>query len=140
MEMQEYRQNNEAVLLFDGVCNLCNSSVQFILKHEKNQNLTFAAIQSEAGKRLLAEHYINPIQTNSVILIKSGQVYTQSDAILKLTQFLNFPYSLGRILFVVPKSIRNFFYKNVARNRYRWFGKRDSCMIPTPQLRNRFLE
>jgi predicted DCC family thiol-disulfide oxidoreductase YuxK len=140
MEMQEYRQNNEAVLLFDGVCNLCNSSVQFILKHEKNQHLTFAAIQSEAGKRRLAEYNINPIQTNSVILIKSGQVYTQSDAILKITQFLSFPYSLGRILFVVPKSIRDFFYKKVARNRYRWFGKRDSCMIPTPQLRNRFLE
>jgi predicted DCC family thiol-disulfide oxidoreductase YuxK len=140
MEMQEYRQNNEAVLLFDGVCNLCNSSVQFILKHEKNQNLTFAAIQSEAGKRRLAEHNINPIQTNSVILFKSGQVYTQSDAILKITQFLSFPYSLGKILFVVPKSIRDFFYKKVARNRYRWFGKRDSCMIPTPQLKNRFLE
>lgn len=138
--MKHLGQECQPVLLFDGVCNLCNSSVQFILKHEKNQNLKFAAIQSEAGKKLLTHFRLDPNQTNSVILITDNQVYTASDAVLKLMYYLKFPYSSGKILMVVPKVIRDFFYKKVAYNRYNWFGKRESCMIPTPQLRKRFLE
>jgi predicted DCC family thiol-disulfide oxidoreductase YuxK len=140
MEMKDFSQNNDPVLLFDGVCNLCHSSVQFILKNEKNHKLKFAAIQSEAGKRLLNHYHIDPNQTNSVILIADNQVFTEFDAVLKLTVFLKFPYSTGKIMFVVPQTIRNFFYKKVAKNRYNWFGKRESCMIPTPNLRKRFLE
>lgn len=136
----ENLEENEAVLLFDGVCNLCNGSVQFIIKHEKSSVLKFAAIQSEAGQKLLSQYNINPEYTNSVILIKEGKVYTESDAVFKTSQFLKFPFSLGRFLVVVPKPIRNFIYRKVAKNRYRWFGKKDSCMIPTPDLRNRFLQ
>jgi predicted DCC family thiol-disulfide oxidoreductase YuxK len=140
MQMSNLYREYQPVLLFDGVCNLCNSSVQFILKHEKNHNLKFAAIQSEAGEKLLALYRIDPNETNSVILISDDHVYTASDAVLKLTHHLKFPYSLGKIFVVVPKAIRNFFYKKVADNRYNWFGKRESCMVPTPQLKNRFLK
>jgi predicted DCC family thiol-disulfide oxidoreductase YuxK len=140
MGMEKFRGESEPVLLFDGVCNLCNSSVQFILEHEKNEQLNFAAIQSEAGDRLLKSCNFDPNQTDSVILIKDNKVYTASDAVLTLTQFLKFPFSLGKLLLVVPNPIRDFFYKKIARNRYKWFGKRESCMIPTPQLRKRFLE
>jgi predicted DCC family thiol-disulfide oxidoreductase YuxK len=140
MQMKNLGQECQPVLLFDGVCNLCNSSVQFILKHEKNQNLKFAAIQSEAGEKLLTHYRLDSNQTNSVILISENYVYTASDAVLKLTQYLKFPYSSGKILMVVPKTIRDFFYKKVAHNRYNWFGKRESCMVPTPELRKRFLE
>lgn len=133
-------KTEDPVLLFDGVCNLCDGSVKFILRHEKNSDLKFAAIQSEAGQKLLSQKNINPGQIDSVILIKGGKVYTESDAVLNVTKFLRFPYSLCNILRVVPKPVRNFFYKKVARNRYRWFGKRDSCMMPTPNLENRFLK
>lgn len=133
-------KTEDPVLLFDGVCNLCDGSVKFILRHEKNSDLKFAAIQSEAGQKLLSQKNIDPEQIDSVILIKGGKVYTESDAVLNVTKFLKFPYSLCNILRVVPKPVRNFFYKKVASNRYRWFGKRDSCMMPTPNLENRFLK
>ncbi|WP_286166446.1 thiol-disulfide oxidoreductase DCC family protein [Bacillus sp. E(2018)] len=130
----------QAVLLFDGVCNLCNGSVQFILKHEKSEKLKFAAIQSEAGRALLSQYNIDPERTNSVILVIDGVVYTESDAVAKVAEFLRFPYNLGRYMKVVPRQIRNVFYKKVASNRYKWFGQKESCMIPTPDLRNRFLQ
>ena len=133
-------KTEDPVLLFDGVCNLCDGSVQFILRHEKNSDLKFAAIQSEAGQKLLSQNSIDPEQIDSVILVKGGKVYTESDAVLNATKFLRFPYSLCNVLLVVPKPVRNFFYKKVASNRYRWFGKRDSCMMPTPNLKNRFLK
>ncbi|MFG6496151.1 thiol-disulfide oxidoreductase DCC family protein [Fictibacillus sp. UD] len=136
----ENLKGKEAVLLFDGICNLCNSSVQFILKHEKSSVLKFSAIQSEAGQKLLSRYNIDPVHTNSVILIKDGKVYTESDAVFATSQFLKFPFNLGKVLVIVPKPLRNFLYKKVAKNRYRWFGKKDSCMIPTPDLKNRFLQ
>ncbi|MBN3553918.1 thiol-disulfide oxidoreductase DCC family protein [Fictibacillus nanhaiensis] len=128
------------MLLFDGVCNLCNGSIQFILKHEKNSDLKFSAIQSEAGQKLLSQYSIDPEQTNSVILISDGVVYTESDAVAKVAEFLKFPYNLGSYMKVVPRPIRNATYKKVASNRYKWFGQKESCMIPTPDLRNRFLQ
>ncbi|WP_144697186.1 thiol-disulfide oxidoreductase DCC family protein [Fictibacillus phosphorivorans] len=138
--MKSNEEITPAVLLFDGVCNLCNGSVQFILKHEKSEKLKFSAIQSEAGQKLLSQYNINPEQTNSVILICDGVVYTESDAVAKVAEFLKFPYNTGRYMKVVPRQIRNVFYKKVASNRYKWFGQKESCMIPTPDLRNRFLQ
>ncbi|MBH0169087.1 thiol-disulfide oxidoreductase DCC family protein [Fictibacillus sp. 18YEL24] len=129
-----------AVLLFDGVCNLCNGSVQFILKHEKSEKLKFSAIQSVAGQKLLSQYSIDPEQTNSVILISDEVVYTESDAVAKVAEFLKFPYNTGKYMKIVPRQIRNVFYKKVASNRYKWFGQKESCMIPTPDLRNRFLQ
>ncbi|WP_310259049.1 thiol-disulfide oxidoreductase DCC family protein [Fictibacillus barbaricus] len=133
-------RSHEPVLLFDGVCNLCNSSVQFILKHEKEEKLKFAAIQSESGKELLSHHHIDPTRTDSVIFIENDKVYFMSDAVLTLTRYLNFPWSFSKHFLIVPRSFRDFIYKRIAKNRYRWFGKKDSCMIPTPALRKRFLE
>jgi predicted DCC family thiol-disulfide oxidoreductase YuxK len=142
-EVYRVKSNGEitpAVLLFDGVCNLCNGSVQFILKHEKSEKLKFSAIQSEAGQKLLSQYNIDSEQTNSVILISDGVVYTESDAVAKVAEFLKFPYNTGKYMKVVPRQIRNVFYKKVASNRYKWFGQKESCMIPTPDLRNRFLQ
>ncbi|WP_231887831.1 thiol-disulfide oxidoreductase DCC family protein [Fictibacillus phosphorivorans] len=138
--MKSAEEITPAVLLFDGVCNLCNGSVQFILKHEKSETLKFSAIQSAAGQKLLLQHNIDPEQTNSVILINDGVVYTESDAVAKVAEFLKFPYNTGKYLKVVPRQIRNVFYKKVSNNRYKWFGQKESCMIPTPDLRNRFLQ
>ncbi|MBD7964989.1 DUF393 domain-containing protein [Fictibacillus sp. Sa2CUA10] len=142
-EVYRVKSNEEitpAVLLFDGVCNLCNGSVQFILKHEKSEKLKFSAIQSDAGQKLLSQHNIDSEQTNSVILISEGVVYTESDAVAKVAEFLKSPYNMGKYMKVVPRQIRNVFYKKVASNRYKWFGQKESCMIPTPDLRNRFLQ
>ncbi|MBY6037266.1 thiol-disulfide oxidoreductase DCC family protein [Fictibacillus nanhaiensis] len=138
--MENNNNDNGPVLLFDGVCNLCDNSVQFILKHEKNDELRFSAIQSEAGQKLLSDYNIDSEKTDSVIFIHNGQVYAESDAVLHVSSFLKFPFNLGKILLVFPKSWRNFFYKQVAENRYKWFGKKESCMMPTPDVRKRFLE
>ncbi|WP_318243529.1 thiol-disulfide oxidoreductase DCC family protein [Fictibacillus norfolkensis] len=138
--MKSNEEITPAVLLFDGVCNLCNGSVQFILKHEKSEKLKFSAIQSDAGQKLLSQHNIDSEQTNSVILISEGVVYTESDAVAKVAEFLKSPYNMGKYMKVVPRQIRNVFYKKVASNRYKWFGQKESCMIPTPDLRNRFLQ
>ncbi|MBH0161945.1 thiol-disulfide oxidoreductase DCC family protein [Fictibacillus sp. 26RED30] len=140
LDVQKCDEVNGAVLLFDGVCNLCNGSVQFILKHEKSNELKFSAIQSQAGQKLLSHYNMDPAQMNSVILVKDGKIYTESDAVAATSLFLRFPYSLGQYLKIVPRPIRNAFYKKIANNRYRWFGQKESCMIPAPDLRNRFLQ
>ncbi|WNB92398.1 thiol-disulfide oxidoreductase DCC family protein [Bacillus sp. NEB1478] len=138
--MKNVKKSHDLVLLFDGVCNLCNSSVQFILKHEKNEELKFAAIQSESGKELLSRYHIDTAQTDSVIFIENGKVYFMSDAVLTLTRYLRSPWNLSKNFLVFPRPLRDFLYKRIAKNRYRWFGKKESCMIPTPALRKRFLE
>ena len=138
--MKNTEKSHDPVLLFDGVCNLCNSSVQFILTHEKNEKLKFAAIQSESGKELLSRYHIDAAQTDSVIFIENGKVYFMSDAVLTLTRYLKSPWNLSKNFLALPRSIRDFIYKRIAKNRYRWFGKKETCMIPTPALRKRFLE
>jgi predicted DCC family thiol-disulfide oxidoreductase YuxK len=131
---------SKPILLFDGECNLCNLSVQFILKHEKNEELRFAAIQSTAGQEKLAQYNMVRGQLDSVLLIMNGRVYAASDAAILLSDFLKFPWSMGRYLRAVPRPIRNVFYEKIAKNRYRWFGKKDSCMLPSEPLRKRFLK
>jgi predicted DCC family thiol-disulfide oxidoreductase YuxK len=130
----------QPVLLFDGICNLCNSSVQFILKHEKNSELKFAALQSQFGQELLSQYKLTSPKMNSVILVSDGKVYLASDAVIRVCRFLKFPWNLGSVLIVIPRPLRDFFYKKIAKNRYRWFGKKESCMVPSPGRRSRFLE
>ena len=131
--------HNNAILLFDGYCNLCNSSVQFVLKHEKNADLLFTSLQSETGINLLKQYNINPLNLDSLVFIKNNTVYTKSSAALRLTPYLKGLYPLLYALLIVPPFIRNAVYDYVARNRYKWFGKSDSCMMPDKAVVKRFL-
>jgi len=128
-----------AVVLFDGVCNLCNGSIQFIVRRDPNGYFRFASLQSEYGRALLREHGLDEADLFSVILVEDGKAYARSDAALRIARRLAGGWKAAGALRVVPRALRDRVYDLVARNRYRWFGRRDTCMIPTPELRERFL-
>ena len=128
------------IILFDGICNLCNGSVTFILEREKGPAFQFASIQSEAGKELLDWCGLPSNYSQAVVYIENGKVCLGSTAALKIGQKLTFPWSvLSSAGFVVPKFIRDWVYNQIAQHRYQWFGKKDVCMVPTESLRARFL-
>jgi len=130
------------IILFDGVCNLCNNSVNFIIKRDKQNYFLFASLQSDAAKKILlqlnAKNYLNSL--DSVLLIKDNVIYTKSSAALYILKNLNFPYSVFFIFIIFPKFFRDFFYDIIAKNRYKWFGKKDTCMIPTKKILDKFIE
>ncbi len=131
---------NTPVILFDGVCNLCNAAVQFIVKHDPAARFYFASLQSAAGQQLL-QQYALPLQDfNSFILLDGERVYTKSTAALKVAKKLNGPVKMLYGFIIVPAFIRNAVYAFIAKNRYRWFGKKEECMLPTPALQKRFLK
>ncbi|WLR57438.1 thiol-disulfide oxidoreductase DCC family protein [Mesobacillus subterraneus] len=126
------------VILFDGVCNFCDASVQFILNRDPNETFHFASLQSEAGKELLKKYNVRN-DVDSMILIENDKVYYKSSAALRITRHLRGAWKLLYVFMVVPAPIRNIAYDLIARNRYKWFGKKDSCMLPPPNVRKRFL-
>lgn len=128
------------VVLFDGVCNLCSWSVRFILERDPGNYFRFASLQSEAGQRLLREHGLPEDDLFSVILVEDGRAYLRSDAALRIARRLRGGWRLLTAFRVLPRIVRDPLYNLVATHRYRWFGKQDSCMVPTPELRERFLE
>jgi predicted DCC family thiol-disulfide oxidoreductase YuxK len=133
-------EEGKKVILFDGVCNLCNSSVQFVIKRDRKDMFRYTALQSEVGQKMIGERGIDTSQVDSIILIEPGVAYyTKSDAALKIGQSFGGGYALLAIFTWIPKSIRDAIYDFVARNRYKWFGKQESCMIPTPELKAKFL-
>ncbi len=128
------------VVYFDGVCNLCNQAVQVIIKNDKHKKFRFASLQSEAGEKLLSKFQTDKTPPpDSVILSYRGQVFIKSDAALRIARLLGGGWNLLYATIIIPRFIRNAVYDWIARNRYRWFGKKDSCMIPTPELKSRFL-
>ncbi len=127
------------VILFDGVCNLCNSSVQFAIQRDPTGRFNYAALQSAEGQRLLKEHALPLNELYSIVLIKEGKAYQRSRAALEVARGLNGLWPLLYVFIIIPPFIRNGIYNWIARNRYRWFGKKDECMIPTPELKSRFL-
>ena len=127
------------VVIFDGVCNLCNSSVDFLIRHDRGAKLRFAANQGEAGRGILERHGESPDDVATLYLYEDGKLYDRSSAVLRACRHLAFPYRALAGLSIVPRSIRDFVYRWVAERRYRWFGKRDTCRIPTPAERERFL-
>ncbi|QED36957.1 thiol-disulfide oxidoreductase DCC family protein [Antarcticibacterium arcticum] len=132
---------NKKIILFDGVCNLCNNSVQFIIERDKEDVFRFASLQSETGKQLTAERGIDPEAMDSIILIEPGVAYYEkSTAALEISRHLSGGYSNLKYFSILPEGFRNVVYDLIARNRYKWFGKKDECMIPTPELKSRFLE
>jgi predicted DCC family thiol-disulfide oxidoreductase YuxK len=131
----------QKIILFDGVCNLCNGSVQFILKHEKSPIFRFASIQSETGQELLNWCGLPRDYKDAVIYIENKNIYQGSTAALKIGQRLKFPWSMISTMgLLVPKIFRNWVYSQIGTHRYQWFGKRDVCMVPTKELRIRFYE
>ena len=126
-------------IIFDGVCNLCNASVDFLMRKDKKGVFKFASNQSEAGKELLAGEAEGQGEVNTIFFYDEGQLYRRSTAVLRLSRYLGFPWKLGYVLLIVPRAFRDWIYNWIARNRYKWFGKKDTCRLPTPEERERFL-
>ena len=132
-----------ATILFDGVCNLCNGFVQFIIRHDAGGRFRFAALQSDAGRALLAAHGVAPeaiaAEPESVLLLSGGRLYSHSTAVLRIARGLGGAWRLAAVGEVLPRPWRDAAYRFVARHRYRWFGRQESCLLPTPELKARFL-
>ncbi|WP_102262443.1 thiol-disulfide oxidoreductase DCC family protein [Mesobacillus jeotgali] len=126
------------VILFDGVCNFCDASVQFILNRDPNETFHFASLQSEAGQELLKKYQVRD-DVDSMILIENDKVYYKSAAALRISRHLRGAWKLLYLFMIVPAPIRNVVYDLIARNRYKWFGQKESCMLPPPDVRKRFL-
>ena len=127
------------IVLFDGVCNLCNHSVNFIIDRDPRRTIRFASLQSPAGQELLVRFGLPTDQLSSMVLIEGDRTFSRSSAALRIARHMRFPWPLVFALIVIPPPIRNLFYDLLAHNRYRWFGKSETCRIPTPELRERFL-
>jgi len=128
------------IILFDGVCNLCNSSVNFVIRYDKANHFRFAPLQSVAAHKLEQQYQLDLSAMSSFVLIENDQVYYRSTAALRVLRRLPLPWKLGYAFIIIPAFLRNSIYNWIARNRYRWFGKRDVCMIPTPELLAKFLD
>ncbi|MDN5200927.1 thiol-disulfide oxidoreductase DCC family protein [Fulvivirgaceae bacterium BMA10] len=131
---------NKPVLLFDGVCNLCNGSVQFIIKRDKKNVFLFASLQSEAGQERLKKFDLPVDDYESFVLVEGDKFYRRSTAALRTMKKLGGLWKLLYAFIIIPAPIRDFVYSIIARNRYKWFGRNDQCMIPTPELKAKFLD
>ncbi|GAB3365629.1 thiol-disulfide oxidoreductase DCC family protein [Arachidicoccus ginsenosidivorans] len=142
----------DKLLLFDGVCNLCDRSVQFIIRHDPKAIFKFAALQSDYAQNILPQLLQQTINKNvqpeltsknnlfSIIFIQHRKIYLRSTAILKVMQHLGFPWNLLTVSYILPRGIRDRLYDYIASHRYKWYGKKDSCMVPTPELKQRFMD
>lgn len=126
--------------MFDGICNLCNQSVQFVIEHDKKNQFQFASLQSDFGQNFLKENNLDATQFDSVVFIEDDKFYTKSSAALKISKYLDGITSLLTIFMIVPKPLRDVVYSFIAKNRYRWFGKQESCWLPSPELKAKFLD
>ena len=132
---------NKKIILFDGVCNLCNDAVLKVIKYDTKNVFLFTALQSENGKKIIKQLGIDISKIDSIILYEPGVSYDiKSTAALKIMYAFGGIWTLSQIFIVLPEGFRNFVYDYIAKNRYRWFGKKESCMIPTPQLKEKFLD
>jgi predicted DCC family thiol-disulfide oxidoreductase YuxK len=131
----------KSLIVFDGVCNLCNASVQYVIKRDKNNKFLFAPLQSKIGEKIIKAYNINTAKVDSILLFnpKTG-IYSKSTAALKIASKLSFPTNILTVFLIVPAFIRNWVYDYIAKNRYKWYGKKEACMIPTPDLKNKFLD
>ncbi len=127
------------ILLFDGVCNLCNASVQWVLRRDRHARFQFAALQSEVGQRLLRQHGLDPASLDSVVLVDGDRVYLRSAAALGVAVRLGGFWRLMGVFYLVPALLRDLIYNWIARNRYRWFGRQEQCWLPRQEWKERFL-
>jgi predicted DCC family thiol-disulfide oxidoreductase YuxK len=134
------QQEQQHILLFDGVCNLCNGVVKFVIRRDKKAKIKFASLQSETGQRLLKQFNLPTNDPDSFVYIHGEEYHLRSSAALNLMKVLGGGWQLLYLFMAVPKPLRDFCYRLIAKNRYRLFGKEDSCMMPTPELKQRFLD
>jgi len=134
-------EDNKLIVLFDGVCNLCNGTVMFLIKRDKKNRLRFASLQSDIAKSKLKElnFEFDSEYLKSIVIIDNGKVKTKSDAVIKIVQQLGGLWSLVIILKIIPRFIRDWFYELIAKNRYKYFGKQETCMVPTEEMKAKFL-
>ena len=131
--------NTEAIVLFDGICNLCNGSVQFIIKHDPKEQFSFASLQSDAAKKLLLQFNYDNSELKTIVLLEDGQIYTKSTAVLKICKRLNSMWTLMYVFIIIPRGLRDFVYNLVSKYRYSWFGKKDNCTFYIDGYKNRFI-
>ena len=129
----------QSVIFFDGLCNLCNGAVQFTIERDPKNVFQYASLQSDYAQEHLSPFQIEPKQGDSFVLLERGKVYQRSTAALRVSKRLTWPWPLLYALIIVPPFIRDAVYNYVAKNRYRWFGKKESCWVPTPELKSKFL-
>ncbi len=130
---------NNPIVIFDGVCNLCNGAVNFIIRRDAARRFVFASVQSDAGKKLMSEFGFDKNNIDTFILIKEGRSFVRTDAALEIARDFSGFWHVLRALKIIPRPLRDYFYNYIATNRYKLFGKRDSCMMPTSEIKNRFL-
>ncbi len=129
-----------AIVLFDGVCNLCDTSVNFIIDRDPQAYFRFASLQSPLGESLLRQYHLPATYLQSLVLLENGQRFTRSTSALRILRHLSWPWPLLAACLLIPRPLRNILYDVIAANRYRLFGTHDACRLPTPQLRERFLD
>ncbi len=131
---------NQPIILFDGVCNLCNGAVQLVIKHDREERFLFASLQSAFGQKILHEQQLSVQVFNSFILLENGKVYQKSTAALRVAKYLSGGWGWLYGLIVFPKFFRDWVYNFIARYRYKWFGKKETCWLPSAGLKKRFLD
>ena len=129
----------KSVILFDGVCNLCNASVDFILKRDKNNRFLVGALQEEAGQKLLSRFEVNPEYLDSLVLVEGGKVFFRSTAALRIAKNLSGFWPIFYVFIILPTFLRDAVYDWIGKNRYRWFGKKSTCRLPSPEEKSKFL-
>ena len=127
------------IIIFDGICNLCNASVQFIIKHDKDDMFRFLPLQSAKAKQMINDLNKNIINADTVVLIQDNKIFTKSEAALRISKYLGSPWKFFYFFKFIPKFIRDWIYEVIAQNRYQWFGKRSTCMVPTEDTKSKFL-
>ena len=137
-ELLEISKKNP-VLLFDGVCNLCNGFVQFVIERDPNEQFLFVTLQSDSAAGIIQHLDLSTKDLTTAILIENGNIYTRSTAGLKTLKRLDTAYRHFSALLILPAALRDIIYRLISKNRYKWFGKKDSCMTPTPAFQSRFL-
>jgi len=133
------KKTEQPIIIFDGVCNLCEYSVQFIVKHDRQARFRFVSAQSESGKVLQRTYGVDTLRDGTVILLKDDQVYVKSDAAVKIAKDLDGLWSILYIFNFIPRPVRDFIYSKISKNRYRWFGKKNECLLPDSSIKERFL-
>ena len=131
---------NKSIILFDGVCNLCNASVNFIIRHDKKGQFLFASFQSDAAKEIMLQFNLENLNADTIILVADNKIYDKSTAALKIVKRLDGRFKAFYAFIIMSKFLRDMVYVFIAKNRYHWFGKRESCVIPSLELKNRFLD
>jgi predicted DCC family thiol-disulfide oxidoreductase YuxK len=137
--MNDERHVPDNLVLFDGVCNLCSALVQFVIRHDPAAKFRFAAIQSEIGREIFQSHGLDPADLQTFVFVADGRMFVRSDAAIEVVSRFGGAWRILRVFRFVPRVVRDSIYTIVARNRYRWFGRKEVCMVPTPEIKERFL-